>query len=164
MRDQKRDLKRGQKKRESGEREAQRQGSNDFLKNFTALPLLLAFFMGFSSGIPLLLTLRTLQAWMTDVGVDLTTIGIFALVGLPYTFKFIWSPLMDRYNLGFLGRRRGWMFVSQVGLVLMISVMAFTNPQTHKWWMAFWALCVAFFSVLTISEFDIKKLMRVLRV
>ena len=68
---------------------------------------------GFASGLPLALTGGTLQAWMTVEGVDLRTIGVFALVGLPYTFKWLWSPIMDRFAPPFLGRRRGWMLLAQ---------------------------------------------------
>ena len=69
--------------------------------------MLIALAMGFASGLPLLLTLSVLQAWMTEEGVDLGTIGLFALVQLPYTLKFLWAPVMDRFSLPFLGRRRG---------------------------------------------------------
>ena len=84
--------------------------------------MLVALLMGFSSGLPLLLTGSVLQAWMTDEGVDLGTIGLFALVGLPYTLKFLWAPLTDRYCLPFFGRRRGWLIVIQ--LLLMVSIAA----------------------------------------
>mgnify|MGYP006145000047 CR=1 FL=1 len=75
-------------------------------------------FLGFSSGLPLFLTSQTLQAWMTVEGVDLTTIGLFSLVSLPYSLKFLWAPVFDRYVPPFLGRRRGWLVVTQVGLLL----------------------------------------------
>ena len=78
--------------------------------------------LGFSSGLPLALTGGTLQAWMTVEGVDLRTIGIFTLVGLPYTLKFLWSPMMDRYVPRLLGRRRGWMLITQGTLALFIMV------------------------------------------
>src|SRR5581483_35880 len=87
--------------------------------------MLCILILGFSSGIPLALTAGTLQAWMASEKVDLTVIGIFSLVGLPYTLKFLWAPLMDRYVPPFLGRRRGWIAISQVGLILFISAMAF---------------------------------------
>ena len=69
--------------------------------------MLVALLMGFSCGLPLLLTLSVLQAWMKAEGVDLAIIGLMALVGLPYTLKFLWAPILDRYTLPFLGRRRG---------------------------------------------------------
>ena len=102
--------------------------------------------MGFSSGMPLLLTLRTLQAWMTDAGVDLKTIGIFALAGMPYSLKFLWSPLFDRFEVLGLGRRRGWLLVTQLGLVLSIGVMAFIDPKEQTYLMALLAVLVSFCS------------------
>jgi PAT family beta-lactamase induction signal transducer AmpG len=84
--------------------------------------------LGFSSGIPLALTGTTLQAWMATEKVDLAVIGIFSLVGIPYTIKILWAPLMDRFIPPFLGRRRGWMIVTQVALALVIAAMAFSNP------------------------------------
>ena len=69
--------------------------------------------LGFASGLPLALTGGTLQAWLTEAGLDLTTIGLFAYVGLPYTLKFLWAPVMDRIVPPWLGRRRGWMIVTQ---------------------------------------------------
>ena len=102
--------------------------------------------LGFSSGIPLALTGTTLQAWMQTEAVDLRVIGIFSLVGLPYTVKYFWSPLMDRFVPPFLGRRRGWMLVSQVGLVLAIAAMAFSDPKEATSAMAMLAFLVAFFS------------------
>jgi PAT family beta-lactamase induction signal transducer AmpG len=101
---------------------------------------------GFSSGLPLALTGGTLQAWMTVVGVDLRTIGIFSLVGLPYTLKFLWSPLMDRYVPPWLGRRRGWMILTQVALFFAIFAMAFASPQHAVGAVALLALFVAFAS------------------
>ena len=76
-------------------------------KLFYSRRMLVAFIMGFASGLPLLLTLSLLQAWMKEEGVDLTVIGLMALVGLPYTLKFLWAPFLDRFTLSFLGRRRG---------------------------------------------------------
>ena len=101
---------------------------------------------GFSSGLPLALTGGTLQAWMTVVGVDLRTIGVFSLVGLPYTLKFLWSPLMDRYVPPWLGRRRGWMISTQVVLFFAIFAMAFGSPQHAVGTVALLALFVAFAS------------------
>ena len=77
--------------------------------------MLVALLMGFASGLPLLLTGSVLQAWLKDGGIDIRAIGLFALVGLPYTLKFLWSPLFDRYAPPLLGRRRGWLVVTQVG-------------------------------------------------
>jgi PAT family beta-lactamase induction signal transducer AmpG len=95
---------------------------------------------------PLLLTLRTLQAWMTEAGVDLKTIGIFALVGLPYSLKFLWSPFFDRYEVLGLGRRRGWLVLTQLGLLVSIASMGFIDPKSETWLMATLAILVSFFS------------------
>lgn len=102
--------------------------------------------LGFSSGLPLALTGGTLQAWMTVAGVDIRTIGIFALVGLPYTIKFLWSPLMDRYVPPWLGRRRGWMLATQLALFVGILTMAFNAPEHSVTTLAVLALFVAFAS------------------
>lgn len=102
--------------------------------------------LGFSSGVPLALTGSTLQAWMATEKVDLTVIGLFALVGMPYALKFLWAPLMDRYVPPFLGRRRGWMMVAQLMLVAAIVAMGFSNPVEHPWWTAALAVAVAFAS------------------
>ena len=85
--------------------------------------------LGFASGLPLALTAGTLQAWLTVVGLDLKTIGIFTLVGLPYTLKFLWAQLMDRLVPPWLGRRRGWMLVMQIGVALGLVAMALTGPS-----------------------------------
>ena len=75
--------------------------------------MMVALLMGFSCGLPLLLTISVLQAWMKEEGVDLAVIGMMTLVGLPYTLKFLWAPFLDRFSLPFLGRRRGWLIVFQ---------------------------------------------------
>jgi PAT family beta-lactamase induction signal transducer AmpG len=101
---------------------------------------------GFSSGLPLGLTGSTLQAWMTHEKVDLKTIGIFSLVGLPYTLKFLWSPLMDAWVPPLFGRRRGWLLLTQLFLALAIGAMAATDPASQPVVMATIAFMVAFFS------------------
>jgi PAT family beta-lactamase induction signal transducer AmpG len=102
--------------------------------------------LGFSSGLPLLLVGGTLKLWMRDEKIDLTLIGVFSLVGLPYTLKFLWAPLMDRYVPPFLGRRRGWILVWQVALLLGIAGLATTHPATSPWSVAWVAFLVAFCS------------------
>jgi len=102
--------------------------------------------LGFSSGLPLPLTSGTLQAWLTVAGVDLRTIGIFSLVGLPYTIKFLWSPLMDRFVPPWLGRRRGWIIPTQLALMLGITSMVLVSPQYAPLALALLALIVAFTS------------------
>ncbi len=108
--------------------------------------MFLLLLMGFASGLPLALTGATLQAWMTKEGVNLKVIGAFALVGLPYTFKFIWSPLMDRYVPPFLGRRRGWMLLCQVALCASIVMISGTQPAQAPVLVASLAALIAFFS------------------
>lgn len=108
--------------------------------------MLVAFFMGFYGGLPLLLTGSVLQAWMKDSGLDLTTIGLFALVGLPYTFKFLWAPLFDRYRLPWAGRRRGWLILAQLLLGAAIAGLGFSSPTESPWALAGLALLVTFFS------------------
>jgi len=108
--------------------------------------MLVALVMGFSCGMPLLLTITVLQAWMTEEGVDLTVIGLMALVGLPYTVKFFWAPFMDRYTLPFLGRRRGWLLTAQLALALAIAGVGLTDPAASPWMVAAAAFLVTFFS------------------
>jgi len=108
--------------------------------------MLVALLMGFACGLPLLLTITVLQAWMKDQGVDLTVIGMMSLVGLPYTLKFLWAPVLDRFTLPFLGRRRGWLLVAQVVLMFAISGLGFTDPGKNPWMTAFAAFLVTFFS------------------
>ncbi len=108
--------------------------------------MLVALLMGFACGLPLLLTTTVLQAWMKEQGVDLAVIGMMALVGLPYTLKFLWAPVLDRFTLPLLGRRRGWLFVAQIALVISISNLGFSDPVTHPWLLAFVAFLVTFFS------------------
>jgi len=103
-------------------------------------------FLGFSSGLPLVLTAATLQAWMTVEGVDLPSIGIFSLIGLPYTLKFLWSPLMDRFVPPFFGRRRGWIVITQIAIIAGITVMSSNSPRDALWLMGGIALIVAFAS------------------
>jgi PAT family beta-lactamase induction signal transducer AmpG len=110
--------------------------------------MIVAFSMGFSSGLPLLLTGSVLQAWMKEEGVDLATIGLFALVGLPYTLKFLWAPFLDRYQLGHLGRRRGWLLWVQIGLILALMGLGLTEPAVSPINVAGAALLVAFFSAV----------------
>lgn len=108
--------------------------------------MLVNLLLGFSSGLPLLLTGKTLQVWMAENQVDLKTIGLFALVGLPYTLKFVWAPLFDRFSLPFLGRRRGWLLLTQVLLALSIALMAGMQPASHLALVALLCLVISFFS------------------
>lgn len=102
--------------------------------------------LGFSSGLPFYLTSKTLQGWMTTAQVDLATIGFFSLVTLPYSLKFAWAPVMDRYIPPFLGRRRGWVLITQILLLLAIAAMALHDPRTGLKMLAINAIAIAFFS------------------
>jgi PAT family beta-lactamase induction signal transducer AmpG len=117
-----------------------------YLQVFRSRKIAVITVLGFASGLPLALTGGTLQAWMTVAGVDIRTIGIFALVGIPYTLKFLWSPLMDRFVPPLLGRRRGWIVMTQLGLIIGISVMAFSSPEKAPLFLGMLALIVAFTS------------------
>ncbi|MCH7943337.1 MAG: AmpG family muropeptide MFS transporter [Proteobacteria bacterium] len=112
--------------------------------------LIIIFLMGFASGLPLLLSGATLSIWLTEAGVTLTAIGLFALVGTPYNLKFVWAPLIDRVPLPYLsrklGRRRSWMVAIQLGLMASIAGLGFSDPAIEPFVTAALALCVAFFS------------------
>jgi PAT family beta-lactamase induction signal transducer AmpG len=128
--------------------------SHDYSAVFRDRNLAIILFLAFSSGLPLALTSGTLQAWMTVEGVDLFTMGIFTLVGLPYTLKFLWSPVMDRFVPPFLGRRRGWLLVTQIALAAGIAAMAMLSPREDLALLAFFAVFVAFASASQDIAFD----------
>ena len=108
--------------------------------------MLICVFTGFSSGLPLWLLINLLPAWLRSEKVDLTSIGLFALMQLPYTWKFLWSPLMDRYALPVLGRRRGWMLITQLALIATIPLFGTLEPRADLWTIAWLAGIVAFLS------------------
>lgn len=108
--------------------------------------MLIVLFLGFSSGLPLLLVGGTLQAWLTDAKVDVATIGKFALVGLPYALKFLWAPLLDSLSPPFLTRRRGWGIFIQLCLIASLVWLAFSDPSASLTQVAIASLLVAFFS------------------
>ncbi|HLS50543.1 MAG TPA: muropeptide transporter [Burkholderiaceae bacterium] len=114
-------------------------------------PLLL---LGFASGLPLALSGGTLQAWATVEGVSLQSIGFLTLAGTAYTLKFLWAPLIDRYVPPLLGRRRGWMLLSQVLLGVCIIAMGFSSPSGNLGWLALLAVVVAFLSATQDIAFD----------
>ncbi len=102
-------------------------------------------FVGFSSGLPILLVYKTLQSWMSDAGTDLTKIGWYgSLIGFPYAFKFLWSPLLDRFVPPFLGRRKGWLLIIQGLLVLSIGTMSLQDPKKSLDLLAINAVIIAF--------------------
>ena len=112
-----------------------------------AYRLLVVAMLGFASGLPLALTGQALQAWLSQDGVDIATIGFLSLVGLPYTFKFLWAPLMDRFELWpALGRRRGWLVLTQLGLALALWALSSTSPTGALQAFALLAVAVAFIS------------------
>ena len=118
----------------------------DLLKIFQSRKMSALIFLGFSSGLPLYLTSQTLQAWMTKENIDLAAIGLFSLVGIPYSLKFLWAPILDRFVPPFLGRRRGWLVITQLGLFLAIAGMGLQDPKTALVLLAINALFIAFFS------------------
>ena len=107
--------------------------------------ILICIFTGFSSGLPLYILISLLPAWLRSEGVNLKAIGLFALINLPFTWKFLWAPLFDRYSPP-LGRRRGWLLISQILLLLSIPIFGAFNPQFDIWSIAYLAAVVAFFS------------------
>ncbi len=120
--------------------------TTSYFKVIASRRMLVALIMGFSAGLPLLLTIGVLQAWMKDAGVDLTVIGLMNLVQIPYTWKFLWAPLLDRYAIPFLGRRRGWLMMAQLALIASIIGLGLSNPRDNFGLMALMACLVAFFS------------------
>ncbi len=107
--------------------------------------MLICIFTGFSSGLPLYVLISLLPAWLRTEGVNLKAIGLFALINLPYTWKFVWAPFFDRYAPK-IGRRRGWLIVTQFALLFTIPVFGFLNAQLDIWAIALLALMTAFFS------------------
>ena len=124
------------------------------LREFLTGRMLVAALMGFASGLPLLLTITLLQAWLTEAGVSLGEIGLFALIGIPYTVKFLWAPFMDRYVPPLLGRRRGWLFILQLLLAASIIGLGQTDPHRNLMLVAVLALLVALFSAMQDTVID----------
>lgn len=108
--------------------------------------MLTCIFNGASAGLPLFYLTHLIPAWLRSESVDLKTIALFALVGIPYNWKFLWSPIMDRYTPPFLGLRRGWMLITQIACMVTMFTMAFMNPQTSIHAIAYCGLALAFFS------------------
>lgn len=127
---------------------------NHYLRIFQQPKSAILLILGFASGLPLALTSGTLQAWMTVENIDLKTIGFFSLVGQAYVFKFLWSPVMDRYTPPFLGRRRGWLLTTQCLLLISIAAMGFLEPGSQLRWMAALAVIIAFCSASQDIVFD----------
>ena len=119
------------------------------LQVFQSRKMAALLLLGFASGLPLFLTSRTLQIWMKEANIDLGVIGWFSLVALPYSLKFLWSPVLDRFLPPFLGRRRGWLAITQIGLIVAIAALALQQPAQDVRvlnLLAVTALIVSFFS------------------
>lgn len=116
------------------------------LKKVFSYRMLMMLLLGYCAGLPLLLTGGTLQAWMTDEKVDLTAIGMVSLIGMPYVLKFLWAPFLDRYQIPFFGRRRGWMVVFQILIVASIFGLSMSDPKNHLSMVLFWAFLISLFS------------------
>ena len=107
--------------------------------------MLICLFTGFSSGLPIYILISLIPAWLRSEGVNLQAIGLFALIQLPFTWKFLWSPLFDRYAPP-LGRRRGWLFIFQTALLLTIPAFGMLHPALNLWTIAYLSFVMAFFS------------------
>jgi len=119
---------------------------SDLLIKIFSRKMLVAFIMGFASGLPLLLTSTLLQAWLKDSQIDLSTIGLVSLLSLPYTLKFIWAPFLDCYSIPGFGRRKGWMLIFQLLLIGAIFGMGSSDPVRSPLLLGILAFTVAFFS------------------
>ena len=124
--------------------------NSNFLKLYFSKKLILIFFMGISSGIPLYLILSTLMIWLTRSNVDISTVGLFALTQLPWTLKFLWAPFVDTYRIPilnrFLGHRKSWLMITQIFLITSIILLGLSSPTENLYLTAFFALLVALFS------------------
>ena len=118
----------------------------NIFKPYSEKKIIISMIMGFVAGLPLLLTITLLQAWLTDVNVSKSTIGLFALIGLPYSLKFLWAPIFDRYVISPLGRSRGWLLFVQVLLIISIFLLGQSNPEINLYNVAVLSLSVTFFS------------------
>ena len=142
-----------------------RAGFADTLTVYLKPRVLIVLFLGFSAGLPLALSGSTLLVWMREAGVDLGTIGLFALVGTPYTIKFLWAPIVDALDVPvlstLLGRRRGWLVFSQILLIAAITLLGLCDPASSPWLVALAALLVATASAtqdIVIDAFRIESL------
>jgi len=144
---------------------APRRSFLDAITVYARPSVLVVILLGFSSGLPLALTGTTLSVWMTESGVSLGSIGLFSLVGLPYTLKFLWAPLVDALDVPLLsrllGRRRGWLMASQLALMAAIAVLGFQDPLASPLMVAFGALVVATLSAtqdIVVDAFRVERL------
>lgn len=119
--------------------------NNYFRKIVVNHRLLICIFTGFTSGLPLYILINLFSAWFRTAGIDLKTIGLLTLVQLPYTWKFLWSPICDRYALD-IGRRRSWMLLTQFSLLVILPVFGWLSPKTDLYMIVWLAVIVAFLS------------------
>lgn len=142
----------------SGAESSARDGLMDnlamYLQVFASRRMAAMLALGFASGLPLALSGGTLQAWLTVEGIDIKTIGYFALVGLPYTFKFVWAPLVDRFEPPVFSRRRGWLVITQLAIALVCFLMAGISPSDDTRLLAVLAVSMAFLSASQDIVFD----------
>ena len=129
---------------------------NQYAQVFANRRIAAMLVLGFASGLPLALSTGTLQAWLTVSGIDIKTIGFFALAGLPYTFKFVWAPLLDRFEPRWMGgsRRKAWLFITQILLAAACLVMATIDPATSIVSLGVCAVAIAFLSASQDVVFD----------
>lgn len=108
--------------------------------------MLICLFTGFISGLPLYILISLIPAWLRSEGVGLKEIGLFALIQIPYTWKFFWAPVLDRFSWPFLGLRRGWMLITQLALLISVGSLGLFEPTEAIWGIAYLAFAVALFS------------------
>ena len=124
----------------------------NYFQNLFNLRLTMAFVMGLSSGLPLLITITLMQAWAQEANIDLGTIGLMSLVGLPYTIKFLWSPIFDRFTILSLGRRRGWLLLLQISIFFAILAMGHSQPEKGGTHLTFFVVTACLITFLSASQ------------
>jgi PAT family beta-lactamase induction signal transducer AmpG len=117
----------------------------NLLNSFLTKKVIICFFTGFTSGLPLFILISLLPAWLMESGLDLKAIGLFALIQFPFTWKFLWAPLFDRFSFS-MGRRRGWLIIFQVLLLVSISISGFIDPKSQIMTVAIISITIAIFS------------------
>ena len=117
----------------------------NLLKNFLTKKVIICFFTGFTSGLPLFILISLLPAWLMESGLDLKSIALFSFIQFPFTWKFLWAPLFDRFSFS-MGRRRGWLIIFQILLLTSISIAGFIDPKSQIMTVAIISITIAFFS------------------
>ena len=117
----------------------------NLLNSFLTKKVIICFFTGFTSGLPLFILISLLPAWLMESGLDLKSIGLFALIQFPFTWKFLWAPLFDRFSFS-MGRRRGWLIIFQILLLVSISISGFIDPKSQIMTVAIISITIAIFS------------------